>query len=365
MAGSTEGAAGKKNKPERLQKLMSEAGYASRRESEVYIIGGKVKVNGKVVTDLGSKATVGIDKIEVNGELLTFDDERIVIMLHKPEKVVVTLKDPQKRLTVMDCLQHGPFMNQGPSQLPRVYPVGRLDYDAKGLLLLTNDGELADRLTHPRYHVPKTYLAKVSGVVEPRHLERIKKGILLKDPDGKVKRTLPADVALHRKTDKHAWYSITVVEGRNHLIKRLFEAVGHPVRRLLRIELGGVKLGELPEGEWRALSESEIQRLSRWSDNADLTKAIKAAGWAEIALNKQKETQKAAAAERAKRRKGPRFADRNAESGEENTTRSLDRVSERTGDRPRTGRPRREGATPGRPQRARSAGARPTKKLPR
>lgn len=328
----------KKDKSQRLQKLMSEAGFASRRESEILIIGGRVKVNGKVMTDLGSKATIGVDRIEVDGKLLSFDEDRIVIMLHKPAKVVVTLKDPQNRATVMDYLQRKPFQRQGPDKLPRIYPVGRLDYDASGLLLMTNDGELAERMTHPRYHVPKNYLAKVSGVVEARGLERIRKGILLKDPDGKVKRTLPADVNLHRKTEKHAWYNITVVEGRNHLIKRLFEAVGNPVRRLLRIEIGGVKLGDLPEGEWRALNEGEVNRLTKWSENSELGKAIRASGWAERVLANPPKKVGAQIVRKSPRREAP--VDEAAEGG--STEGAFDAPAQR---RPGPRAPRREGGS--------------------
>jgi pseudouridine synthase len=253
---------------ERLQKLIARAGVTSRRAAEVLIAQGRVLVNGVAMRDAGSKADASSDTIVVDGVTLHFDQPRVMLMLHKPEKTMVTMNDPERRATVVSFLQKRAFSGQGPVELPRVFPVGRLDYDAQGLLLLTNDGELAQRLIHPRYHVPKTYLVKVSDVVEERNLERIRKGIMLKELDGRIKRTLPADVKLHRTTERHGWYEITVFEGRNHLVKRLFAAVGHPVRRILRIDFGGIALGDLPEGEWRELSESEIFKLERWLEQA-------------------------------------------------------------------------------------------------
>lgn len=249
---------------ERLQKLIARAGVTSRRAAEVMIAQGRVTVNAVVVKDAGSKADASADTIAVDGTTLHFDAPRVVLMMHKPEKTMVTMNDPERRATIVGFLQKSAFSGRGPETLPRVFPVGRLDYDAQGLLLLTNDGELAQSLIHPKYHVPKTYLVKVSDVVEERNLARIRKGIMLKELDGRIKRTLPADVKLHRTTEKHGWYEITVFEGRNHLVKRLFAAVGHPVRRILRVDFGGIQLGDLPEGEWRELSDAEIFKLERW-----------------------------------------------------------------------------------------------------
>ena len=249
---------------ERLQKLIARAGVTSRRAAEVMIAQGRVTVNAVVVKDAGSKADAASDTITVDGTELHFDAPRMVLMMHKPEKTMVTMNDPERRATIVGFLQKSAFSGRGPESLPRVFPVGRLDYDAQGLLLLTNDGDLAQSLIHPKYHVPKTYLVKVSDVVQERNLVRIRKGIMLKELDGRIKRTLPADVKLHRTTEKHGWYEITVFEGRNHLVKRLFAAVGHPVRRILRIDFGGVQLGDLPEGEWRELTEQEIFKLERW-----------------------------------------------------------------------------------------------------
>jgi len=248
----------------RLQKLLSQAGITSRRDAESYIQTGRVLVNGKVADTLGVKADPEKDKISVDNQRIHFVQERLVLMMHKPPKVMVTLDDPQKRQTVLELLQERPI--SGPQKpLPRVYPVGRLDYDAEGLLLLTNDGDLANQLMHPRYKIPKTYLVKVSGVVNDRDLKRIEQGMFLKDNQGKVKKTLPVSVSLHRKTKQNAWYEITVFEGRNHLVKNLFAAIRHPVRRILRIEFAGLKLGPLPQGAWRYLQPHEMATLHKWS----------------------------------------------------------------------------------------------------
>ncbi|MCC6807862.1 MAG: rRNA pseudouridine synthase [Deltaproteobacteria bacterium] len=252
---------------ERLQKLIALAGVCSRRDAEHYISEGRVRVNGKVVSELGSKADPKSDTIQVDDVALDFSEHApVILMMHKPPKVIVTADDPQKRVTILDLLSKPAYQRFGPRKLPRVFPVGRLDYDAEGLILLTNDGELADQLTHPRHHVPKTYLVKVSGVVEDKGLRRMQQGIHLKEADGRVVKTLPATIELHRKTETNAWYSATVVEGRNRLLKRLFQAVGHPVRRILRIEFGGIKLGDLPQGEWRALTPDEERRVRKWGE---------------------------------------------------------------------------------------------------
>ncbi len=231
--------------------------------AEKLIVEGRVSVNGTVVRELGTKAEE-TDKIVVDGAQVSFTAERVVVMLNKPSKTIVTMYDPEGRAKAIDFLSNKPFMGQGPNEVGRVFPVGRLDYDAQGLLLLTNDGALAERIIHPRYHVPKTYLVKVSDIVEERGLERIRKGIMLKENDGRLRRSLPAEVAMHRKVERHGWYEISVVEGRNHLIKRLFAAVGHPVRRIIRIQFGGLELGNLPEGQWRALEDHEIAKLEGW-----------------------------------------------------------------------------------------------------
>ncbi len=252
---------------ERLQKLIATAGVCSRRDAEHYISEGRVKVNGKTVTELGTKADSSKDTIVVDDITLDFrQGPPTLLMMHKPPKVMVTADDPQKRMTVFNLLEKPAYQRFGPRKLPRVFPVGRLDYDAEGLLLLTNDGALADKLMHPRHHVPKTYLVKVSGVVDDKGLRRMQQGMHLKEADGTVVKTLPATIELHRKTETNAWYSATVVEGRNRLLKRLFLAVGHPVRRILRIEFAGLALGELPQGEWRALTPDEEQKIRKLAD---------------------------------------------------------------------------------------------------
>ena len=234
---------------ERLQKILSAAGIASRRAAESYITDGRVSVNGKTVTELGSKADPAVDDIRVDGRRLKRATHRLYLLLYKPRGYIVSRSDPQRRPTVIDLLSKGGIRDY-------VYPVGRLDYDSEGLLLLTSDGDLAARLTHPSHEVEREYEVKVLGVPDDHDLERLSKGIVI---DGR--RTRPADVKLlnvvHAKDGEHAIVSIVVKEGRNRQVRNMCEAIGHPVDRLKRVRIGQLTLGNLPEGKWRYLHAGE------------------------------------------------------------------------------------------------------------
>lgn len=234
---------------ERLQKVLAHAGISSRRAAERLIVEGRVVVNGAVVTELGTKVDPVKDAIKVDGKRIGAPPSgRTYLMLNKPRGVVTTLSDPEGRPTVKDYLR---------GVKARVYPVGRLDYHSEGLLILTDDGALARNLMHPSRGVEKTYLAKVKGQPDPEVLLRLSRGIPL---DGK--RTGPAKVRVVRRGD-NAWIEITIGEGRNRQVRRMFQAVGHPVQRLRRMGYGGLLLGRLPVGTLRPLSEPELAELSR------------------------------------------------------------------------------------------------------
>jgi len=206
-------------------------------------------VNGKVVRELGSRAVWGSDQITVDGVPLSTEVELVTLALHKPRGCVTTMRDPQGRYTVGDIVADLPW---------RVYPVGRLDYDAAGLLLLSNDGELAYRLQHPRFKVPRTYEVKVKGRPDERALTRLQRGVHLEDGI-----TAAAEVKLLEESQKVSWLTLTLKEGRNHQVKRMCSAVGHPVLRLRRIAVGPIKLGRLRAGTLRRISSRELQSLKR------------------------------------------------------------------------------------------------------
>ena len=233
----------------RLQKVLSQAGIASRRAAEKLIAEGRVMVNGKTVTEMGVKVDPAVSEIKVDGRRVKSAERPRYILLCKPAGVVTTRSDPQRRRTVIDLLR---------GVREYVYPVGRLDYDTEGLLLLTNDGELAATLTHPRHGVERTYEATVAGMPDEEALERLRTGIPL---DGR--RTLPADVMLLNKgrRDRYGVVRMTIREGRNRQVRRMLEAVGHPVRELRRTRIGPITDRRLRPGEWRELSEAEIRTL--------------------------------------------------------------------------------------------------------
>jgi 23S rRNA pseudouridine2605 synthase len=234
---------------ERLQKILAHAGIASRRAAEKLIAEGRVTVNGTTVLEMGTKADLSSDDIRVDGRRVKRAERQRYILLYKPAGYVTTRSDPQRRRTVMDLL--GGVRDY-------VYPVGRLDYDTEGLLLLTNDGDLAARLTHPRHEVERTYEAHVAGMPDQEALDRLRDGIPL---DGR--RTQPADVVLlnKRPNDREGILLVTIREGRNRQVRRMLEAVGHPVRKLRRTKIGPIADRQLRPGEWRELSPKEVAAL--------------------------------------------------------------------------------------------------------
>lgn len=233
---------------ERLQKVIAYAGVASRRKAEQLILEGKVKVNGKVVNTLGTKVS-NSDVIEVNGIKLEKED-KVYYLLYKPRGVLSTVSDDKGRKTVMDF-----FKNKVHE---RIFPVGRLDYDTSGLLLLTNDGEFANLMTHPKYKIEKTYIARLKGIPTIENLKKLQKGIMLEDG-----KTAPAKVSMttvDRKANK-AICEITIHEGRNRQVRRMFDAIGTPVVKLKRERYAFLDLTGLNPGEYRELSKHEVKRL--------------------------------------------------------------------------------------------------------
>ncbi|WP_172189594.1 pseudouridine synthase [Lentilactobacillus kribbianus] len=234
---------------ERLQKVMAQAGVASRRKAESMITDGEVKVNGKVVKELGTKVT-DKDTIIVNGVPIS-KEEHVYYLLYKPRGVVTTVKDDKKRKTVLDFFEN---------VSERIYPVGRLDYDTSGLLLLTNDGELDNRLTHPKYEFEKNYVAKVKGIVSNNDLKQLRVGVMIDD-----KKSAPAKVKLIKTNEdaKTSIVSLTIHEGRNHQVKKMMSAVGHSVMKLSRESYGFLTLQGLQPGEWRRLKPHEVEELKK------------------------------------------------------------------------------------------------------
>lgn len=232
---------------ERLQKIISAAGIASRRHAEKLISAGRVSVNGIVVKELGAKAEATKDVIRIDGNIISIEKTDLYIALNKPAGFVTTLSDPQKRPTVLDLLGDVP---------ERIYPVGRLDYDSAGLLLLTNDGDFAQKVQHPRFQIPKVYRVKIQGRPSKEELKKLSKGIVLSD--GVFK---PESIQIEKFNERSCWLRLTLKEGKNRIIRRGFEAAGRRVSRLVRESIGAVELGSLKEGSWRNLTKKEITSL--------------------------------------------------------------------------------------------------------
>jgi 23S rRNA pseudouridine2605 synthase len=255
---------------ERLQKIIAAAGIASRRKAEELITSGMVSVNGHTVSELGTKADPEHDRIKVHGKLIGAPQRHVYVLLNKPKGYVTTVSDPEGRPTVLDLVR--PIAS-------RVYPVGRLDYASEGLLLLTNDGELARALTHASSHVPKTYLVKVSGQPGAEQIEKLRRGIQLPadraplkprpGPDAKPQprrgaksvQTAPARIQLVQKA-ANPWYEVTLIEGRNRQIRRMFEEVGHHVEKIKRVRYGPLQLDVHP-GKFRHLTPKEVAQLRK------------------------------------------------------------------------------------------------------
>ena len=236
---------------ERLQKILARAGLASRREAERWIVEGRITVNGSVVRKLGSQADPAKDSIKVDGKRIRPPASPLYYAFHKPPGVITTLNDPEHRPDLTPYLARL-------GEKKRVFPVGRLDYNTTGLLLLTNDGALALRLAHPRYGVKKLYRAKLSACPTDEDLAQLRKGIRLDDG-----MTGPARARVVDKLKKNAWVEIEVQEGRKREVRRMFETLGYFVEKLMRIRIGSVSLGPLPQGELRPLSQIEIKSLKQ------------------------------------------------------------------------------------------------------
>lgn len=234
----------------RLQKYMAMCGVAARRKCEEIIESGRVSVNGQIVTQMGTQVEDG-DRVEVDGQLIKPEERKRYIIYHKPAGEVTTVSDDKGRETVMD--RFADFDE-------RLYPVGRLDYDSEGLLLLTNDGELAQRLTHPSCEVDKVYLARVTGNPSNEAIDRLRRGVFM---EGDERRTYPADVRVVRDESLFSDILVTIHEGRNRQVRRMFDAVGHKVLLLRRVRFGPLDLGDLRRGQWRELSPEEIDLLKK------------------------------------------------------------------------------------------------------
>jgi 23S rRNA pseudouridine2605 synthase len=233
---------------ERLQKILSQAGVASRRQSEKIIVEGRVTVNGATITELGSKADLDHDHIKVDGKLLRPPKHQIYLAMYKPNNTVTTVSDPEGRTTVMDLLR---------GVKERVYPVGRLDYHSEGLLLFTNDGDLANSIMSAATHLPKTYVVKVNGTLTSDQEEKFRTGVPLSG-----RRTLPAGLKLIHAAE-NPWYEVKLVEGRNNQIRTMFKHFGHLVEKLKRVKIGPIEIGPLKPGQFRHLSEEEVDKLKR------------------------------------------------------------------------------------------------------
>ncbi|MBP3624242.1 MAG: rRNA pseudouridine synthase [Peptococcaceae bacterium] len=234
---------------ERLQKYLASAGVASRRASEKLILEGKVAVNGKVVKELGTKVIPGKDKVTVDGKPVRTEEQLVYYLMNKPAGYLTTVKDTHDRPTVMDLLAGIPY---------RVFPVGRLDFETEGLLLLTNDGEFAYRMTHPKFKIKKTYLATVQGELTKERLQMLREGVELEDG-----KTAPAEVKVVRQEKHRTVVEITIHEGKNRQVRRMFKAVKNPVLELKRINVGGLTLKGVGSGEIRSLTDEELQKLTQ------------------------------------------------------------------------------------------------------
>jgi 23S rRNA pseudouridine2605 synthase len=239
---------------ERLARYLARAGIASRRHAEILIEAGRVRVNGQVVTTQGVRIDPEHDSVTVDGKPVQFTAKPVYILLHKPVGYVSTASDPQKRPTVLDLL---------PPELRRlrVYPVGRLDIDTSGLLLLTNDGDFALHLTHPRYSMDKHYRALVKGYPPASALNALRSGIDIVEDNGVHHKTSPAQVRIYKQAGGNCWLVLTIHEGHKRQVRRMLAAIGYPVLELMRVGIGSLELGDVPVGKWRYLTEDEVGEL--------------------------------------------------------------------------------------------------------
>jgi 23S rRNA pseudouridine2605 synthase len=240
------------DEPMRLNRFLAESGVCSRRDADDLIFGHKVTVNGKVIDVPSFRIDPNQDAIKVSGKRI-HPQPMVYILMNKPEGIISTLSDPEKRTTVVDLLK---------GVKARVYPVGRLDYNTSGVLMLTNDGVLAQRLMHPRYGFTKTYHAKVSGVPSQAAILKLCHGVRIPGWSGRYELTLPTKVRLLKKSGKHSLLEITLREGRQHQVKKMCAAIGHPVEKLIRFKFGFLSSAGLPMGGWRYLSTAEVDKIS-------------------------------------------------------------------------------------------------------
>lgn len=233
----------------RLQKYLANAGIASRRKAEELILAGKVTVNDKVVTELGTKVDETADKVVYNGKLIKAEQNFVYVMLHKPEGYVSTVKDQFDRPTILDLVKN---------VKERIFPVGRLDYDTSGMLILTNDGDLTYKMTHPKHDIKKIYEAKLFGTPSNNDINQFRWGITIEG-----KKTKPAVIEIISTQDRFSIVRITITEGRNRQVRKMCEAIKHPVASLKRIGMDDLFLGDLPKGQFRYLTQKEIESLKR------------------------------------------------------------------------------------------------------
>ncbi|TJX61447.1 rRNA pseudouridine synthase [Soehngenia saccharolytica] len=233
----------------RLQKYIAKAGICSRRKAEQMILDGRVSVNDTLITDMGYKVDISKDKVKVNNQLITLDNDKVYIALNKPSGVITSVKDEKNRKTVLNFTKD---IKQ------RIYPVGRLDYDTSGLIILTNDGDIANKLMHPSKKVYKKYIAMVDGIPSELELDKLRNGIVIDN-----KKTAKARAYIIDKINEDAVVVIEIYEGRNHQVKKMCEKIGHPVKRLKRVSIGEIELGDLRPGEWRYLTEKELKFLNQ------------------------------------------------------------------------------------------------------
>ncbi|HWF85142.1 MAG TPA: pseudouridine synthase [Vicinamibacterales bacterium] len=248
---------------ERLQKILSKAGMASRRAAEQLMLDGRVSVNGATIRELGTKADAAHDDIRVDGRRVKAAEATRYLLLNKPCGYVTTRSDPEKRPTVLDLLR---------GVREYVYPVGRLDFDSEGLLILTNDGELAARLTHPSHGVPRVYEARVLGIPDRHDLDRLHRGIPIEG-----RRTEPAEIELLSEKGGHAALRVTIREGRNRQVRKMCESIGHPVTQLRRVAIGPIRDAKLKLGSWRELTADEVARLRKAAAKTTMPRAETAA----------------------------------------------------------------------------------------
>jgi 23S rRNA pseudouridine2605 synthase len=278
---------------ERLQKIIAHAGFASRREAEAMIREGRVTVNGRVVTALGSKASAATDHIKVDGKLITRAETHRYLLLYKPREVMTTVVDPQGRRTVIDLIK---------GVRERIYPIGRLDFHSEGLIILTNDGDLAFKVSHPKHGSVKTYHVKVRGVPEDRIVGKLERGITI---DGK--RTLPCEIARMKTTGKrddegNSWFEVKLREGRTQQIRKMFQAVGHPVSKLRRVAIGPISDPRLGPGDYRELTPKEVKMLNTMQEPAKPKVKVRRAAAARPATGAKK---KAASPAKKSRKAAP------------------------------------------------------------